>query len=95
MPFAFWNLMSAARVAPPKLVVSLPLEPGPDAATIKPLAFSHTCRAFTSAPVEPTSRLRAKVALAIGTPASELTVASREGETVPPRAFNCAMRESN
>lgn len=32
MPFAFWNLIKAARVAEPKRVVSFPEEPAPDAA---------------------------------------------------------------
>ena len=60
MPFAFWNLASAARVALPKSIVSLPFEPGPAVAIVKPCAFKNSCRDFTSAPFAPEARLRVK-----------------------------------
>ena len=57
--------MSAALVAPPNFVVSLPGEPYPLSATRYPLALSHCCSALTSAPVMPSSRLRTNAAVTV------------------------------
>lgn len=65
MLFAFWNLISAAFVARPNVVVSFPAEPGPLAATVKPCAFRYFCNARTSLPTEPTVKLRVKVVLTL------------------------------
>ena len=54
--YAFWNLMTAAFVAGPKVLVSLPAEPAPEAATVKPLLLRNFWSAITSAPVEPCLR---------------------------------------
>src|SRR3989338_324630 len=75
MPLAFWNLMSAERVALPNLLVSLPGEPGPLSATRYPLAFSHCCSALTSAPLMPSSKLRAKAAVTVPVVALPLSAA--------------------
>lgn len=50
-------------MAEPNLVVSWPIEPGPNLAIIKPLALRYFCRAMTSAPIEPIERLRLKIYL--------------------------------
>jgi len=67
--------MSAALVAPPNFVVSLPGEPAPLSATRYPLALSHCCSALTSAPVMPNSRLRAKAAVTVPVVAWPLSAA--------------------
>ena len=54
--------MRAARVKEPNIVVSLPEEPGPEEAIEKPCVLKKICRAFTSAPVTPSSRSRVKLA---------------------------------
>ncbi len=60
-----WNLITAAFVPPPNRVVSLPGEPAPEEATLVAVSlFSNTCKHFTSAPEEPTWRVRVKVTLA-------------------------------
>src|SRR3989344_1796890 len=82
MPFAAWNFATAARVSPPNIVVSFPGEPGPLAATWKPLALSHTCSAFTSFPVEADVRSRANVP---GAGAEGPANANISGVAVPPR----------
>ena len=51
MLFAFWNLMSAASVAGPNAVVSLPGEPGPVDETVKPWALRNCWSALTSGSV--------------------------------------------
>lgn len=53
---AFWNFMTAARVAGPKRLVSLPFEPAPLTETIKPLALRYCWSAFTSKPDMPAER---------------------------------------
>src|SRR3989344_5735171 len=63
MPFAAWNLASAARVKPPKVDVSFPGEPGPLSAIAKPFAFKNAWSARTSSPVAPTSRSRVNAVL--------------------------------
>src|SRR3989344_6811481 len=70
MPFAFWYAMTAALVRPPKKDVSLPGEPGPEEATVKPLALRSICRALTCSPSEPTVRsdLNAATALLVTEP---------------------------
>ena len=50
-----WNLVTAALVPPPNRVVSLPGEPGPEAATrVAASWFKSACKHFTSAPEAPT-----------------------------------------
>src|SRR3989344_75562 len=62
--------MSAAFVSAPNVVVSLPGEPGPEEATVKPLALRSICRALTCSPSEPTVRsdLNAATALLVTEP---------------------------
>ena len=49
--------MTAAFVAGPNLVVSLPFEPDPLAVTGKPLLFRNCCSFFTSALLFPRFKL--------------------------------------
>src|SRR3989344_1357406 len=65
IPFADWNLTSAAFVSEPNLVVSFPREPGPLFATVKPCALSQTWSALTSSPIEPSFRSRLKLAFGL------------------------------
>jgi len=58
MPCLLWNFITAALVAGPKVELSIPGEPAPEAATIVlESLFKNTWRAITSAPLEPTERL--------------------------------------
>ena len=48
MPFAFWNLARALMVEGPKYVVSCPVEPLPDAATVYPWELRNIWRYMMS-----------------------------------------------
>src|SRR3989344_5419059 len=63
MPFAAWSFASAPRVRAPNRSVSLPGEPGPLSATVKPCALRYCWSARTSSPVTPVSRSRVNVPL--------------------------------
>ncbi len=52
--------MRAARVSPPKVVVSDPIEPGPVVAIMKPFALRYCWRVRTSGPLDETVRVRGK-----------------------------------